>query len=372
MRAPSVRNRISPSLDKKIESVLRAGWFFLALLTILASAQAMAASVEETLDKLNRLPASERQTAMEREARKESRVVFYTTFNVADLQDLKRLFEQRYPFVTLEPFRLGHGRLAEKIRTETLAGKLEADAISIPGLYSDGLRTIGAVAPNRTPLRNQLLDGFTDKDGWFTGLYSTAYVLQYNTKLVKSEELPKNWNEVLQEKWKGQLAIDQEGYEWFAGLLDTLGEEKGMSFARQLATREIAVRRGHTLLSQLVAAGEFKIVLEQYDHIAYRAVKAGSPTNYAFMNPILSELPNGIWATKTSPRPYAAALLMDFLLLKETQQFFAQRGRRMAHREVAYLPNPPAHYRWSVPNPAKWGPRYNDLIKSYREIFLTK
>ena len=49
----------------------------------------MAASVEETLDKLNRLPASERQTAMEREARKDGRVVFYTTFNVADLQDLQ-------------------------------------------------------------------------------------------------------------------------------------------------------------------------------------------------------------------------------------------------------------------------------------------
>lgn len=365
MTAPSDRKRIGLSLH-------RAGWFFLALFTVLANTAAMAASVEEALDKLNRLPASERQTTMEREARKEGRVVFYTTFNVADLQDLKRLFEQRYPFVSLEPFRLGHGRLAEKIRTETLAGKLDADAISIPGLYADGLRGVGAVAPNRTPLRNQLLDGFTDKDGWFTGLYSTAYVLQYNTKLVKSEELPKNWNEVLQEKWKGQLAIDQEGYEWFAGLLDTLGEEKGMSFARQLATREIAVRRGHTLLSQLVAAGEFKIVLEQYDHIAYRAVKAGSPTNYAFMNPILSELPNGIWVTKTAPHPYAASLMMDFLLSKETQHFFAQRGRRMAHREVAYLPNPPAHYRWSVPNPAKWGPRYNDLIKSYREIFLTK
>jgi hypothetical protein len=80
---------------------------------------------------------------------------------------------------------------------------------------------------------------------------------------------------------------------------------------------------------------------------------AGSPTNYAFMNPILSELPNGIWVTKTAPRFHAAALLMDFLLSKETQQFFAQRGRRMAHREVAYLPNPPPHYRWSVPNPAK-------------------
>ena len=344
----------------------------LAFSVILRSGQGIAASVEEALDKLNRLPAAERQATLEREARKEGRVVFYTTFNPADLQDLKRLFEQRYPFISLEWFRLGHERLAEKLRSETLAGKLEADVTSLPGLYSDGLRRAGVVAPNRTALRTQLLDGFTDKDGWFTGVYATALVLQYNSKLVRPEELPKDWNDLLDAKWKGQLALDQDGYEWLAGLLDTLGEERGMSFARQLAARDVAVRRGHSLLNQLLAAGEFKIVLGQYDHLAYRAVKAGTPTNYIFMNPIFTELPTGIWVTRLSSRPHAAALLMDFLLGKERQQFFAQGGRRMAHREASYLPNPPAQYRWSVPNPAKWGPRHNELIRSYREIFLTK
>ena len=114
-----------------MNAILRVGWFllwrddttmgvamrfiglvFLGFSTILANAQGMAASVEETLDKLNRFSTSERQATLEREARKEGRVVFYTTFNVADLQDLKRLFEQRYPFLILESFRLGHGRLA--------------------------------------------------------------------------------------------------------------------------------------------------------------------------------------------------------------------------------------------------------------------
>ncbi len=198
--------------------------------TMFPIAKGTAASVEETLDRLNRLPASERQAALEGGAGKEGRIVFYTTFNVADLQDLRRLFEQRYPFLKLEPFRLGHGRLAEKIRAETLAGKLEADAISIPGLYTDGLRSMGAVARNRTPLRNQLLDGFSDKEGWFSGMYSTAYVLQYNTKLVKPEELPKDSNNLLDPKWKDQLAVDQEGYEWFAGLFGYDGRRKRNGF----------------------------------------------------------------------------------------------------------------------------------------------
>ena len=93
-------------------------------------------AVEEALEQLNRRPAAERQAILEREARKEGRVVFHTTLNVADLQDLKRLFEQKYPFLKIEYFRLGHARLANKIRTEALAGSLEADAISMPARTS--------------------------------------------------------------------------------------------------------------------------------------------------------------------------------------------------------------------------------------------
>ena len=344
--------------------------FFLSLVPVAVTG--MAASVEETFDNLNRLPLSERQSVLEREARKEGRIVFYTTLNVADLQDVKKLFEQKYPFLRLEPFRLGHGRLANKIQTEALAGKLEADAVSIPGNYVGEFRANGVVARNRTPFRNQLAEGFTDKEGWFNGMYSTAYTVQYNTKLVKREELPKDWNALLDPKWKGQMALDQEGYEWFAGLLEFMGEEKGSRFARQLVDQGTAIRRGHTLLSQLVAAGEFKLVLDQYDHISFRAAQSGSPTNYFFLNPIFAEVPNAIWVTKTSARPHAAALLLDFLLAKETQQFFSQRGRRVAHKDVSYLPNPPTTARWIVLSPEKWGPKYNDLIKSYREIFFTK
>ena len=118
-----------------------------------------AANVEEALDQLNRRPAAERKAILEREARKEGRIIFHTTLNVADLQDLKRIFEQKYPFLKIEYFRLGHARLANKIRTEALAGSLEADVISMPAPYLDELRKSGrdnAIArpiPKSTPRR---------------------------------------------------------------------------------------------------------------------------------------------------------------------------------------------------------------------------
>ena len=331
-----------------------------------------AANVEEALDQLNRRPAAERQAILEREARKEGRIVFHTTLNVADLQDLKRLFEQKYPFLKIEYFRLGHARLANKIRTEALAGSLEADAISMPAPYLDELRKAGAITRLRAPFRNQLHEGFIDKEGWLNGIYNIGYFLQYNTKLVRPEELPRDWSELLDAKWQGQLAIDQESYEWFAALLDSMGEDKGLRFTRQLAERGLSVRRGHSLLSQLVAAGEFKMVIDQYDHIAYRAVKSGSPTNYFFFNPVLAEPPNATWITRQSQRPHAAALFVDFLFSKESQLLLSQLGRRVAHKEVSYLPRGPANQRWIAGNREKWGPRSNELIKMFRETFLVR
>jgi iron(III) transport system substrate-binding protein len=344
----------------------------LSLLALSNPREVSAATVEESLDQLNRRPAAERQAILEREARKEGRIVFHTTLNVADIQVLKRFFEQKYPFLKIEYFRLGHARLANKIRTEAMAGSLEADAISMPAPYLDELRKSGAIIRLRAPFRNQLQEGFIDKEGWLNGIYNTGYFLQYNTKLVRPEELPRDWNELLDAKWQGQLALDQESYEWFAALLDHLGEEKGLRFARQLAERGLSVRRGHTLLSQLVAAGEFKMVIDQYDHIAYRGVKSGSPTNYIFFNPVLAEPPNATWITRQSPRPHAALLFVDFLFAKESQLFLSQVGRRVAHKEVSYLPSVPANHRWVMGSREKWGPRSNELIKMFRETFLVR
>jgi iron(III) transport system substrate-binding protein len=133
---------------------------------------------------------------------------FYTTLML--IYKTSSGSSSKYPFLKVEEFRLRHARLANKIRTEALAGKLEADAIAMSTTYLDELRGSGAVTRMRPPLRNQLHDGFADKEGWVNGLYSTAYVLQYNTKLVKPEELPKDWYDLLDAKWKGNPPSTKE------------------------------------------------------------------------------------------------------------------------------------------------------------------
>ena len=101
------------------------------------------ASNDALLDKLNVLPLNERQAILEREARKEGRVVFYTTLHIGDLGNIKTQFEQKYPYLKLEPFRLGSTRLVAKIKSEALAGRTDADLLSFPGFYLGSFKDSG-------------------------------------------------------------------------------------------------------------------------------------------------------------------------------------------------------------------------------------
>ena len=334
------------------------------------NASGLFASNEVLLEKLNNLPLNEHQAVLEREAKKEGRVVFYTTLHIGDLGNLKAQFEQKYPYLKLEPFRLGSTRLVAKIKSEALAGRTDADLFSFPGSYLSSFKDSGVFARNRTPFRAKLADEFIDKEGWLNGLYSTAYVLEYNTKRVTPADLPKSYEDLLNPKWKNELALDQNTCEWLFGTLKFMGEEKGTKFAQELAKQNVAVRDGHTILSQMLQAGEYSVVMDQYDHIAYKARQADGPSNYIFLNPIVAEAPSTVSIGQKSVRPHAAALFFDFLISKETQQFLTTRGRRLAHKEVPYLLNPPANYRWIYLDSDELGRKTNQTIRFYREIFL--
>src|SRR5437016_1011159 len=200
------------------------------------------ASTDALLDKLNNLPLNERQAILEREAKKEGRVVFYTTLHIGDLGNIKAQFEQKYPYLKLEPFRLGSTRLVAKIKSEALSGRTDADIFSFPGSYLSSFKDSGVFARNRTPFRATLADEFIDKEGWLNGLYSTAYVLEYNTKRVKPADLPKSYSDLLHPRWKNELALDQNTWEWLFGILKFMGGETGTKFARDLAKQNVAVR----------------------------------------------------------------------------------------------------------------------------------
>jgi iron(III) transport system substrate-binding protein len=142
---------------------------------------------------------------------------------------------------------------------------------------------------------------------------------------VPRQDFPKRYSDLLDPKWKGKLAVEVEDMDWFAGVVGALGEKDGLELFREIArTNGFSVRRGHTLLTNLVAAGEVPLALTNYNFTTEQVKRSGAPLEWFAIQPLMAR-PNGVGLLRSSSRPHAAVLFYDFVL-GEAQPLLAQRG----------------------------------------------
>jgi hypothetical protein len=126
-----------------------------------------AATPEQTLAKINRLPAAERQAALVKEAKNEKTVVWYAPMNREDLRQFTSGFETEYPFLKVEVLTSGPQSLLNRILTEQRAGKYNYDTLNIRSSALYTLKKANAIIRYDTPYRRGLRAGFYDKEGYF-------------------------------------------------------------------------------------------------------------------------------------------------------------------------------------------------------------
>ncbi len=141
-----------------------------------------AATAEETLAKINRLPTAERQAALVKEAKNEKTVVWYAPMNREDLRQFITGFEADYPFLKVEVLTSGPQSLLNRILTEHRAGKYNYDTLNIRSSALYTLKKGNAIIRYDTPYRRGLRAGFYDKDGYFNGIWASLLVYLFNTK----------------------------------------------------------------------------------------------------------------------------------------------------------------------------------------------
>ncbi len=174
--------------------------------------------------------------------------------------------------------------------------------------------------------------------GWIADRLS-IFTVAYNTTLIKPADVPKGYEDLVEPKWKGKLGIDNEADDsaWFMSVASAMGEDKGLALFRNIVAQNgMSVRRGHTLLSNLVVAGEVPLALTVYGYRVAELKKSGAPLDGIVLPPAFA-LPTGIAAFAKSPHPYAALLLLDFYLT-DGQRILSQRGNVPTNRSVAEPP----------------------------------
>src|SRR5207247_10956538 len=88
--------------------------------------------------------------------------------------------------------------------------------------------------------------------------------MAYNTRLVKPEEVPSTYQDLLSPKWKGKMGFVLSHTEWYFAMLQMMGEEKGRKYMEALSKQNIHSRIGSSLMNQLMMAGEFPLLISQY------------------------------------------------------------------------------------------------------------
>ncbi len=302
-------------------------------------------------------------------AKTERKVVWYSSLNLVDLKRLANAFEKKYPFLKVEPYRASGERISNKILTEVRAEKYLFDLVAVGAFEIWPLYKRGLLGRYYSPESKIYNPAFKDPEGRWINLYNNYYVVGYNTKIVPLRDVPRSWDDMLDPKWKNNFAIDYEDYEWYIGMLSSMGEEQGRNFMRRLAQQNIQWRKGHTLIAQEMVAGAFPAALV-YAHRAESMKSLGAPIDWSpTFNPIVS----GMRVASISVRPLhpnAAKLLYNYVISKEGQYLIRSFHRIPAHPAVKPLtPRMDPKMLRVFPVQPHMAERANHWIREFREIF---
>lgn len=302
-------------------------------------------------------------------AKEEKKLVLYHVTNVPDTTQIIAGFRQKYPFMEVDSYRATGEKLFQKITTEVMAGRHPADAYIISGLQTWLLKERGLLGPYRSPEREQVAPALKDEVGYWTGLYWNLEVIGYNTKMVSPREVPKKWEDLLAPRWKGQIGLEEEDVNWYVMILQLMGEEKGREYARRLARQEPQLRAGHTLLAQLLVAGEFSLGPTTRIHQGEDYKVKGAPVDWTAIEPLAPNPPICVSLPKDPPRPNAARLFIDFMLSREGQKIVYALRRNPSRTDVEQPVPRAAKIKLLKLDYEAVAREYGRYAKEFREIF---
>jgi iron(III) transport system substrate-binding protein len=274
------------------------------------------------------------QSAIVEGAKKEGRLVWYTSMAIDTSKPLLDAFQKEYPFIKAELVRAGEEQLMNRILGETRAGRWLFDAVSTSAMSV--LVDKRMITPYLAPERDAFLSEFKDPQGHYIGIFVNNLVLGFNTRMLAAKDAPKNYPDLLDPKWKDKMLMDSTDYDWFGTLATLWGKEKTVQYMKRLAQQNPLWRRGHGLTAQLLGAGEVPLAWA-YNFRIERMKNEGAPVDWIeTFDPIVVTV-SGMGLSAKATHPNAAKLLIDFATSKKGQQMVRGMRRIPARSDIEPL-----------------------------------
>jgi iron(III) transport system substrate-binding protein len=275
-------------------------------------------------------------------AKKEAKVVVYSAMDLPVGEKLGKAFEAQYPGIQVQIERSGSERLFQRIDQEFASGIRAADVVnSSDASHFISWKKNGWLAPFVTEdIAQHFLAEYRDPEGMSatTRIYLSS--IAYNTNLVKPDDAPKSFADLLDPKWAGKMV---KGHPAYSGTIMTttfqLVRELGWDYYEKLSKQRVMQVQSSTDPPKKLALGERAIMADGNEYNVVLLKEAGQPVEPVYPTegtPTVSG-PTGIFAT--APHPKAARLFQAWLHTRETQQFFVDfTAQYSVHAQVQSKP----------------------------------
>jgi iron(III) transport system substrate-binding protein len=269
---------------------------------------------------------------LHKKAAQEGTVNFYGTLAQINAEKILPVFEKRFPGIKVNQLDITSDQLVTRATTEARAGKTIGDIFQAP------LKTVLQMRDQKLLLATTLPEAgdypATMKGADWLASNLQFTVVAWNTNLVKSQEEPKEFDDLANVRWKNRLIAEPRDVELLVGLAKHKfkNDDRAIALLKRIAGNGVEFHKGHSDLTELLTAGQAALCLTCYAHQYPGRIRKGAPLKL-----LLTEGIGSIDATaifKNAPHPNAAFLFARWAASEEGQAAYAEGGRAPAHPKL--------------------------------------
>jgi iron(III) transport system substrate-binding protein len=297
-------------------------------------------------------------------------VTWYTAFNADDVTAIVDDFKNKTG-ITIDVYRAGSATVRQRTEQEASGGGIRADVLSATGSDPGILAQEGHYAELKSPMTKRLIPEAVFPN-WF-GDQVYPFVVAWNGGAYPDGKVPTDYKDLLTNFTDG-MAIEQTDADWLYGMVALLQKQDGLSENDALKLVGDAVKKttpfdGHTAMTELIAAGQFRIAPDNYHYRVLKTIADGG--NMAWspkVGPIISEF-GGTGIATGAAHPAAALLLAEYLMIdnQEGQWATSQRTSTLKDAKLGVAADPAAQiyyidYAGMIPNITRYQKLFADML----------
>jgi iron(III) transport system substrate-binding protein len=299
---------------------------------------------EKLFAELYKLPAAERTQKIIEGAKKEGGFQFLTGIRGKDGQALLTYWVKRYPDIKIDRSELGAQDAAARVYAEETAGRHLTDVATMSVADTALLLEKNFTARFETPATDKVLPQYKqllDPDHRFVPWLWSEHGMSYNPNMLSEAEAPKEWFDMCNPKYKGQMSLDPLENRFLTGMLAMMGEEKLREWLECLGKNDPIIIRGHTTRLHLMMAGDHPIMAENYYYQGVHDNELNpkkAPFKPVYSAPTLGYA-NIELINRMAPHPYGSLLYIDWSLDTDAQSYMASIYRAPVTVKHPFLPD---------------------------------